>query len=115
MSRGQSGSLQNLLASNATQSYAETPEVGTGVTIVGYTDRYAATVIRIIAPDKIIVQYDDVQYNYPSGSPKEITRDPNGRTEVVRRTGRGKFAGQWRYEGMTVMIGIRDPYYDHQF
>lgn len=85
------------------------------VTIVGFTDRDAATIIRIISPTKMEVQLDKVQFAYPSGSPISIEPDPKGRVETVRRVTRGRSKGQWWCGPCVVMIGVRDPHYDHQF
>jgi hypothetical protein len=108
------GSLLNQLAQRSTQAHADRPAVGDGATIVRWTDRGAATVIEVVSDRHIRIQHDAVTYAYPAGTPTSIKRDPNGRVDDVRRGKDGRWAISWSRD-TTVMIGVRDPHYDHQF
>lgn len=110
-----SGSLQNMLAERATQSYADTPSVGDPATIVYWTDRTPATVVEVEDKDHITLQEDKADYAYPEGYAKSVERNPNGRLFKARRVKRGLKKGQWRTGGLVVLIGVRDAFYDHSF
>jgi len=118
------GSLINQLSSGPT---TKEPEVGQGATILGWTDRYPATIVK-------------VEY-YKSGPQKgkasavwitadEATRiDSNGQSdaqsytyETVEGAPQVKYtkrkSGKWVRAGdkySTLAIGYRDKYYDYSF
>lgn len=105
------GSVVNhLLAGGNTQC----PRVGDGVTILGWTDRYAGTIIKV-TPKMITVREDIATRTDSNGlSEAQVYRyepNPNGRTRTFRLTRDG-----WRTkdrEGLS--IGVRRAYRDPSF
>lgn len=101
---------------NHMYSRANTPEpvVGGGATVLYWTDRKAATIVRV-TKTQVHIQLDiavrtDVNgmsecqdYNYfPS---------PEAVVDIFRKTKRG-----WRNKaGNTLVIGYRETYYDYSF
>lgn len=111
----QHGSLQNVMAAQSRQAYAETePQVGDGVTFVEWTDREPATIIRITPSGRLIAQMDDATYTYPTGEMTSCRQDRTGsvRTVVRRSDGRWSLYGS---PSVTVMIGVRAGYRDMTF
>jgi hypothetical protein len=104
------GSLVNQLSGDA----AVTPEVGMGATELGWTDRHAYTIVKVISPITIEVQRDTatrVDKNGMSECQKyEFTPNPIGKVVRLRKTKKG-----WCYKGQRFAIGYRDEYYDYSF
>lgn len=111
------GSLHNVLASNASETTAPAPAVGDGATILGWTDRRAATVIEVKSPTCIVLREDKVEWGeWGATKPLSVEPDPNGRVETARKNKDGK----WRLSGYgasrpVVLVGVRSPYYDWNF
>lgn len=98
------------------------PEVGMGVTRLGWTDRDPYTVVEILNDKEIVVQADKATRTDTNGMSEvqkyTFSPDPNGRkvTLTLRKDGRwiakgeksGRHATGWR-------IGERMKYYDHSF
>ena len=118
------GSVQNLFASQSVQTHdAELPKVGDGATIVGWSDRHAATVIEV-RPGKrpvVIVQDDKAirtdDHGMSDCQSYRFERNPNGMTREVRfnKARRRHTAPHWNAGGQVVMFGVRDHYYDFSF
>lgn len=105
------GSLVNHLL--ATETPVK-PEVGMGATILSYSDRYPATIIKV-TPKTVTVQADQWERTDDNGMSEEqdyiYTRDPKAQTEVYRQTKKG-----WRdRSGRYLSIGRRERYYDFSF
>lgn len=108
----------NLINRIMERSVGVTPEVGMGCTICMYSDRHAATIVRISPSGKTLyVQQDDakvVKGSAHDGSAEyEYTRNPNYRERAFRWTKRG-----WREGGANgtgLLVGRRDEYYDPHF
>lgn len=93
------------------------PVVGMGATVLMYSDRYAATIVEVKSPSRIVIQADrairadkngmcDSQsYNYEP--------NPQGRTWTVTR----RRDGTWKveYAGTPVRLDCRDEYFDYGF
>ena len=107
----QTGSLTNHVYS---RMVSPTPAVGMGATILLWTDRDAATIVRI-TPTQIHVQRDiakrlgtiemseDQDYAYSADSTAPIV--------IFRKTKRG-----WKDTcGCGLLIGTRDHYHDYSF
>ncbi len=127
----ETGSLVNHLSSRMTIGAPE-PVVGMGATVLGWTDRHAATVIDVAVIRKqtvVTVQHDDarvVSGSAHDGSAKWETKpDPAGNTRKFSRrspndkwhevsinpdTGRLVKSG-----GYGLLIGQRDHYRDPSF
>jgi hypothetical protein len=108
----ETGSMINHLMSTSKQPI---PQVGMGVTMTSWTDRYAGTIIKV-TPKTITVQYDRAKI--VSGSTLsedqtyEYTPDPDGSILVFRL----RKNGQWRnLGGMGLLIGHRNSYRDPTF
>lgn len=121
------GSLTNYLIADVV---AGELEVGAGATVLSWTDRFPATVIKVEEKGKsvyVTVQYDKykrIDLNGMSESQSyEYTRDPEGATRVFRSTnGKGWVAVRKNEEtGRMVkcsgglVIGYREHYHDFSF
>lgn len=108
----ETGSLTNHLMSR-TKSPA--PEIGMGCTVLQWTDRRAATIIKMTAKT-ITVQEDTVKRTDSSGMSEtqsyEYERNENGAIHIFRLTKRG-----WRESGggSGLLIGDRQAYHDYSF
>ena len=114
---GQGGNLMNRLGEAAKQPQ---PKIGMGATIMGYTDRTAATVVRV-GSNRITVredlairtdkngQSDAQEYRYernPHGSEYEFSRRANGSWVKV---------GDAMRNGLCIALGYREHYFDYGF
>lgn len=107
----ETGSLMNHIYSRCTNPE---PQVGMGATVLMWTDRHAATIIRVTRCT-ITVQEDiatRVDGNGMSESQAyEYTANPQGRVTTFRKTKRG-----WRDScGSGLLIGTRRKYHDYSF
>ena len=106
----QTGSLINHLTSRGQQSK---PEVGMGATILMWTDRHAATIVRV-TPSQVHAQRDNSKRLDTNGMSEsqqyEFTPDPEASVEIYRKTKQG-------YKGPsgTLIIGHRSKYHDYSF
>lgn len=90
------------------------PEIGMGATILCWTDRHAATIIKI-TPKSVTVQRDKATRTDKNGMSENqdytYERNENGAIEIFRLTKRG-----WRNKsGEGLRIGTRREYYDYSF
>ena len=121
----QTGSVLNHVMSRQTKGQPN-PEVGMGVTLLGWTDRYAATIIEVEG-NVITVQEDQSKRTDGNGVSEDQTYsyepNPNGMThhyrfrndawEAVQRNER---TGRWnRRDGYGLMLGVRQHYYDFSY
>lgn len=106
----ETGSLMNHLMSRTVNPAAN---IGDGVTILGWTDRTAGTIIKV-TPTQIHVREDNAKRIDKNGMSEsqtyEYTPDPDGKVHVFRRTKKG-----YRCNGRGLRIGSRDAYYDYSF
>lgn len=122
----ETGSLVNHVAS---REVAKLPEVGDGATLLGWSDRYPATVIEVFKKGKfdyIVVQEDSATRIDDNGMSEvqdyEYTRNPNGRKETFRvvedrfeRVYRAE-SGRFKKEsGYGLWVGRRESYHDFSF
>lgn len=90
------------------------PAVGDGATVLGWSDRHAATVIKV-TPKTVTVR-EDTAIRTDANGMSEVQRyryepNPEGRVHVYRWTKRG-----WRSRtGGGVAFGVRREYYDFSF
>jgi hypothetical protein len=97
------------------------PEVGMGVTYLGWSDRRPFTVIEIVSPKKIVIQADIVKRIDSNGaSPHqeyEYYPDPEGvkRTLTQRRNGMWIEVGNSMRTGSAYRVGLREMYHDYTF
>lgn len=111
------GSMMNLLRGN---SKPLEPEIGMGVTYLGWTDRHPYTVIKVISPTRIVIQADSykrVDKNGQSES-QQYLFTPNPKGEVITLSKRKD--GRWREVGKDLrssiyQIGERSKYHDYSF
>lgn len=111
----QYGSYQNMQAANF---LSKPPEVGSGATILMWSDRHAATVIAVSASGKkVTIQEDKATRADGNGrsDAQSYTFEPdtNGATHEVslRKDGRWKIARS----DTVVLLGSRSHYYDYSF
>lgn len=101
----------------------DTPVVGLGVTLRGYTDRYAGTIIEVGAKRKRIVVQQDAAIRVDENGTSMVQlyryeRDPQGAIYVftLRSNGRWVLQGRSMHSpGFGVTLGTRDAYYDPSF
>lgn len=114
----QTGSLINFIEGTGDQPV---PKVGMGVTILGWTDRYAATVVEVFTDKKIAVQYDHAKRTDSHGMSDAQTYEysPNTEAQIEIYTRRKNGAWVRQYESMKdgsrVALGYRDHYHDFSF
>lgn len=132
----------NAIAEVARMTVANTPVVGEGANVYGYSDVMAYTVISVNKKGTVaIIQRDKAKLlnGVNSGEPDALhfspggfcghtsgqqrysyERDPNGETIRVTLRTKGRFAGTWRTPGQTsgamrVKFGERREHYDFNF
>lgn len=126
----ETGSLVNHIHSIAVKGQP-TPVVGMGCTILGWTDRQAATIVNVSnirGRTYLVVQEDHakrVDHNGMSESQTyEFTPNPNGLTAHYQQDAAGRW-NEVRYNAETkrfrktggpgLRIGARDHYHDFSF
>lgn len=100
---------------NSVMASAPVPAVGMGATLLGWSDRHAATVVAVSASGKTCkVQQDHAKRVDKNGMSEmqqyEFSPNPNAPVLVVRKTKRG-----WMSGGLRVALGHRSEYYDFSF
>jgi len=108
----ETGSLVNHLYSGMNSA---APEVGKGCTILSWTDRHPATIVRVISAKAFEIQEDDakrIDKNGMSESQKyEYTPRPEAGVQLVKLTKKG-----WQLASKQhVVIGRREKYHDFSF
>ncbi len=98
-----------------------TPELGQGATFYFLSDRCAATVVEIVSPKHVVVQFDKTTRTDKNGLSEDQTYtfecDPKGKKYHIRQGLRGA----WRvsrgqdYGGTLVVLGERHEYRDPSF
>lgn len=106
----ETGSLMNHLMAGGRIE----PAVGMGATILCWTDRHAATIVRVTRC-QVHVQYDNAKRTDENGMSEcqtyAYTPNPNGAVVVFRKTKRG-----WRSRcGNGLLVGERCHYHDFSF
>ncbi len=92
------------------------PEVGMGCTIQMYSDRHAATIVRVSSSGKTVwVQQDIATRTDDNGmsESQQYTYAPNP-SAAVQRFYFNK-DGQWKGDIGFLNIGIRNEYHDYSF
>jgi hypothetical protein len=106
----ETGSVMNHLMTGGSQPE---PAVGMGATICCWTDRHAATIVKVTRC-QIHVQEDIATRIDNNGMSEcqqyEYRPDPNGAVIVFRKTKRG-----WKSKSGGLLIGTRRHYYDFSF
>lgn len=127
----QTASVMNNIMSRAVIGQPE-PYVGMGATLLGWTDRYPATIVQVCKSKtgeviEIAVQEDDAkrvdsngmseaqEYEFtpnPNGTGYRFKKDRKGMWREIRMGEKGRmvFTG-----GRGLRIGERDKYYDFSF
>lgn len=106
----ETGSLINHVMTHCGQAE---PKVGDGATICMWSDRHAATIIKV-TPYTVTVQEDKAIRTDTNGMSESQTYryepDPHGATYTFRKTKNG-----WKCKGVGLTIGVRRHYYDYSF
>lgn len=126
----QTGSVVNHIHSRAVIGQPE-PEVGMGATLLGWTDRHAATIVAVETVGKaliVTVQEDTARRTDKNGFSEtqtwEFARNPDAFKLHYRRAENGMWARvryndetkRWnKVDGGGLMIGRREHYYDPSF
>lgn len=115
----QTGSLMNHVMSHGT---AIEPQVGMGVTMLCWTDRYAGTIIEVTKNGFVMQRDKAIRTDNNGMSTSQSYRyepNPDGCQVLFRRVARGKAKGQWRERGITtgngVLMGHRQAHHDYSF
>lgn len=112
------GSLVNHLM-DRTQDPA--PEVGMGATLLGWTDRHAATIVEVPNERTVVVQADTATRTDNNGMSDAQSYDyaanPDAPrvTYTLRKNGRWVRKGESSKNGARLSIGHRSSYYDYSF
>lgn len=112
------GSLINYLYSGMTD---DKPVVGMGATILGWTDRYPATIVEVVNDKTIVIQEDHAERIDKNGmsESQEYIYSPNTnavkRTYTLRKNGAWVIQGDSMKNGSRLLIGEREKYYDFSF
>ena len=88
------------------------PEVGMGASILAWSDRYAATIVKV-TKCQVHVQRDTAKVvggDYYGGFKYEYHRNPEAPVVVFRKTKRG-----WSAKGYGLLVGVRQEYVDPTF
>ena len=107
------GSLVNHVMSGSTN---QPPTVGMGATILGWTDRHAATVVKVSPNGKTVTVQQDTatrvdQNGMSDAQSYTFKPNPSGTLQTFRLTKKG-----WRSPGGGyVTFGHRSEYYDYSF
>ena len=114
----QTGSLINHVLSNYNDA---TPVVGMGCTILGWSDRHAATIVEVSKNRKTIAIQKDIAVRTDKNGMSEMqsydfTPNPNATKEIytLRKNGRWIRKGD-SIKGNHLKIGARQEYYDFSF
>ena len=98
-----------------------TPEVGMGATMLSWTDRKAATIIEVSKSGKRITIQPDKSTRTDSNGMSDsqtYTFEPNPKaytTEYsLRKNGRWVRVGD-SMTGSSLLVGLREEYYDYSF
>jgi hypothetical protein len=113
------GSFFNSMMVNSKQ---RTPEVGEGATEILWSDRHAGTIIEVSPNGKTLKwQRDTARRADKNGMSDaqdwEYTPNPDApvSTFTLRQNGRWVMQGQPMKGSVSLLIGIRDEYYDFSF
>ena len=105
----ETGSVMNHIFSGSNTQ----PEVGMGASILAWTDRYAATIVKVT---RCQIHVRRVTAKMVSGDCQtelceyEYEENPNAPVMIFRKTKRG-----WKCNGYGLLIGVRDEYRDPSF
>ena len=115
----QYGSLFNGLMANSKQP---APEVGMGATMLMWSDRHAATILEVTDNGKsLTVQRDKAirtdEHGMSDSQSYRYESDPEGavHTFTLRKNGRWVRKGEPIRDGMGLIVGHRQEYYDFSF
>lgn len=107
----QTGSLMNHIEGSMTQPL---PKVGDGATMLSWTDRHPATVIKVTRCT-VTVQEDTAKRTDKNGMSECQTYDyspnPAGSIRTFRRNSKGQLVGNGRF----LFVGRREKYHDYSF
>lgn len=106
----ETGSLVNHILTESRQPIAA---VGDAATVCHWTDREPATVIKVTRCS-VTVQVDAWKRTDENGMSDcqsyDYERDPNGATYTFRKKN-----GRWTCNGLGLLIGLRERYFDFSF
>ena len=115
----QTASLVNQIYSYSSNSM---PTIGMGATILGWTDRHAATVVEVSKSGRAVtVQKDKATRtdNLGMSDCQSYSYSPNPegskQTFTLRKNGRWVHEGSAMGSGSTLSLGHRNHYYDYSF
>jgi len=114
----QTGSLINHVYSTFS---SHAPEVGMGATMLGWTDRHAATIVEVSKDGRKVGIIRDIATRIDKNGMSEMqeyafergTGKPSYYT--LRKNGKWVAQGQGFKNGSRIVIGARDEYYDFSF
>jgi hypothetical protein len=112
-------SLVNGMMAGATNT--PDPVVGMGATMIGWTDRHAATVVEVINDKTIVVQQDTATRTDDRGmsDAQDWTFEPNPdaerKTYTKRSNGAWVLKGQSAKGGSRILVGARSEHFDFSF
>lgn len=111
----------NLVSMVALAHKQPEPTVGMGATECWYTDRHACTITKVSPDGKTIETVRDIAIrtdkNGMSDSQEYTYLPGDGHATVWTRRANGRFIrkGDSMRNGLQLLVGERDEYYDHSF
>jgi hypothetical protein len=111
----ETGSLMNHLMSGTNGQ--PHPQVGMGATILGWTDRHAATIVEVSPSGKtIVIQRDNAKRIDSNGMSESQQYEFTPNADAERETFRLRKTGEYRSKyGANLRIGERSEYFDYSF
>lgn len=116
----ETGSLTNHILSYAQDAE---PEIGMGVTKLGWTDRHPYEIVGILRSKKGLIKAIQIRGLQARALHKgmtdaqswELTPNPGGLVLEARRCTRGRHKGRYLLAGSPLLIGRAEMYYDYSF
>ena len=107
------GSMTNLIMNSIKPDH---PQVGMGCTVLSWTDRNPATIMKVSASGKTFeFTYDEYRRTDDNGFSDHQTYEYKPRPDGVRYTARLTKSGRYKCKGQTVVVGEREKYHDFNF
>lgn len=113
----------NSLINSVMSGNQKMPEVGMGATVLGWTDRYAATIVAVKGKDAgtVIIQLDHATRTDTNGMSDSQTYEYAPNTDAPRVTYTRRKNGHWVRQGESLKggtrlsIGQRNHHHDFSF
>lgn len=107
------GSMTNLIMNSIKPEH---PQVGMGCTVLSWTDRHPATIIKVSPSGKTFqFTYDLYRRTDTNGWSEVQEYEYISNPDASPHTARLTKSGRYKCKGQTVLVGTRERYYDPHF